>query len=92
VLDCRLKAGDSFFVGEERAMAKKEIPEDSFFVRHSFVVRIWQDAYAGQSRWGCWVQHVRSGDSASVQSVDELMAFIKRRTGKLEGPGTKGLK
>lgn len=62
---------------------------DSPPVRHSFIVRIWQE---GQSDWQGWVQHVNTGDSARVRRLDELLAFIERRAGKSEVTIQKGLK
>jgi len=50
-------------------------------VRYSFVVRIWQEE--SSSGWRGWVENTRTGDSAFVQQVDELLAFIEDRTGKL---------
>jgi len=58
--------------------------------RDSFVVRIWREE--GRPGWRGWVQHVRSGETALVQSPDELLSFIERRTGKPNGPARRGLK
>jgi hypothetical protein len=38
------------------------------------------------------VQHTRSGEAAYVQDLEELLAFIERRTGKLTGTVGKGLR
>jgi hypothetical protein len=58
--------------------------------RDAFIVRIWREE--GKPEWRGWVQHVRTGDSVSVQSLDELVTFIERRTGKLTDPSRRGLK
>jgi hypothetical protein len=58
--------------------------------RDTFIVRIWREE--GSPEWKGWVQHVRTGDSAPVHSLDELVAFIECRTGKLTDSGRKGLK
>ena len=58
--------------------------------RDAFIVRIWREE--GRPGWRGWVQNVRTGDSAPVQSLDELVAFIEGWTGKLTDPGRKGLK
>ncbi|MGD8627275.1 MAG: hypothetical protein PVJ34_22255 [Anaerolineae bacterium] len=49
--------------------------------RHSFVVRIWREE--GHAGWWGWVQHTRSGDAASFQTLDELLAFVEGRAGRL---------
>jgi hypothetical protein len=55
--------------------------------RSSFVIRIWwEEAGDSQPIWRGWVQHTRSGEAAYVQDLDELLAFIERRTGKLAVP------
>jgi hypothetical protein len=58
--------------------------------RDAFVVRIWREE--GRSEWRGWVQHVHTGDSTLVQSLDELVAFIECRTGKLTDLERKGLR
>jgi hypothetical protein len=58
--------------------------------RHSFVIRIWHAA--GRPGWEGWVQHARSGETASVRSVDELVAFIERRAGNLAPTRRDGLR
>jgi hypothetical protein len=63
--------------------------------KNSFIVRIWWTEE--QTEWRGLVQHVHSGEAALVQSLDELVAFIERRTGQLTNPGPapvgdKGLK
>jgi hypothetical protein len=58
--------------------------------RDTFIVRIWR--VEGKPEWRGWVQHVHTGDSVPVQSMDELVAFIGRRIGKLTDPVRKGLK
>ena len=49
--------------------------------RESFVVRIWREP--GQPEWKGWVQHVRSGDSAALNNLDELITFIERWSARL---------
>ena len=75
---------DSTYRYSKKKMKRQIVHKDAF------IVRIWREA--GQSAWRGWVQHVHSGDSTPVQSLDELLAFIERRTGKLTDPGRKGLK
>jgi hypothetical protein len=58
--------------------------------RNSYVIRIWRED--GKPGWHGWIQHARTGESALVRQVDELLAFIERRTGKLTEPKQKGLK
>jgi hypothetical protein len=59
-------------------------------VRDSFVVRIWRER--NKPGWQGWVQHAGTGEWASVRRIDELVAFIERRTGKLSTTTQKGLK
>jgi hypothetical protein len=68
---------------------RKATQDDSLVARHSFVVRIWREG--GRAGWRGWVQHTRSGESAAVQDVNELLAFVERRTGTLRR-GTQHLK
>ncbi len=56
----------------------------------SFLIRIWREE--GQAGWKGWIQHTRSGESALVRELEELWAFIERRTGKLDTTARKGLK
>lgn len=58
--------------------------------QESFVLRIWRE----QSRpgWRGWVQHARSGESAVVHSLAELVAFLEDRCGRLEDDKPQGLK
>ncbi len=56
----------------------------------SFVLRIWRDR--GRPGWQGWIQHVRSGESASVSSVGELLAFVQRFAGELEDTASRGLR
>lgn len=58
--------------------------------RDSFVVRIWRER--GQPGWQGWVQHAATGESASVRRIDELLAFIEERAGRLAEPNRQGLK
>ena len=41
----------------------------------SFVLRIWRQK--GQQGWRGWVQHSRTGESALVQGMAQLEAFIE---------------
>ena len=59
-------------------------------VRHSFVVRVWREA--GRPEWRGWVQHAGTRESTYVQSLEELLAFIEGRTGKLAGRGRERLR
>lgn len=58
--------------------------------RESFVVRIWRGK--GQREWKGWVQHVRSGDSAALQNLQELMTFLERWTAQPAKEQQRGLK
>lgn len=58
--------------------------------QESFIVRIWQDQR--QAGWRGWVQHTRTGESKVVGTVQELLAFIEQRTGKLDDTPHQGLK
>jgi hypothetical protein len=71
-------------------MKGQTVGQDSVVARHSFVVRIWREE--GSAGWRGWVQHTRSGESTTSQDLDELLAFVERRTGKLGGTMEKGLK
>ena len=51
--------------------------------RESFVIRIWRERDCPD--WRGWVQHARSGEAVFVKELDELLAFVERRTGKLVG-------
>jgi hypothetical protein len=44
--------------------------------RHSFVLRIWRTANGLE--WKGWVQHANSGESARIDSMADLLAFIER--------------
>jgi hypothetical protein len=48
--------------------------------RESFILRIWREK--GQSEWKGWVQHIHSGDSAPLESLQELMPYLERWTAK----------
>jgi hypothetical protein len=50
-------------------------------IRHSFVVRIWQEESV--DAWRGWVEHTRSGEAAFVQELEQLLSFIQERTGRL---------
>jgi hypothetical protein len=58
--------------------------------RESFVVRIWREP--GQPEWRGWVQHVGSGHSTALQSLDELMPFIECWLARSAKQGKRGLK
>jgi hypothetical protein len=55
--------------------------KDPSAARHSFVVRIWREE--SDAGWRGWVEHTRTGEASFVQELDELLAFIECRTGKL---------
>jgi len=59
-------------------------------LRESFIVRIWQEQ--GQAGWKGWVQHVRSGDSAFFEDLDDLPTFVKRWTVGLIDEKPQGLR
>jgi len=58
--------------------------------RDSFVVRIWRER--DQPGWQGWVQHAGTGESASVRELEDLLAFIEERAGRLTEPGRTGLR
>ena len=58
--------------------------------RDSFLIRIWRER--DQAHWRGWVQHIRTGDSTSIQDLDELQDFFERYSGKLTKLHHKGLK
>jgi hypothetical protein len=58
--------------------------------RESFIVRIWQEQ--GQPEWKGWVQHVRSGESAFLENLDDLSTLVKRWTLGLAGQKPQGLR
>ena len=58
--------------------------------RHSFVLRLWREE--GNSGWRGWVQHARSGDSAFIGELEELLSFVEHRAGKLSDAVPKKLK
>jgi hypothetical protein len=63
---------------------------ESLGLRHSFVVRIWQEM--DRPEWKGWVQHVRTRESAFFHNPDELLQFIERQVGELTSTAQKGLK
>lgn len=69
---------------------RSSIAQHPSVVRHSFVVRIWREE--DRPEWRGWVQHAGSGESAYVQGLDELLAFIEGRSGSLTGPGQERLR
>ena len=58
--------------------------------QESFIVRIWREQ--DPPGWRGWVQHTRSGESAVVRSLDDLVAFFESRTGKLNERERQGLR
>jgi hypothetical protein len=64
--------------------------QDSSAARHSFVLRIWREK--GNAGWRGWVHHIRSGESTASQDLNELLAFVECRTGRLSGFGDQRLK
>jgi hypothetical protein len=64
--------------------------QESHVTRHSFVLRIWREK--GGAGWRGWVQHSRSGESTASQDLNELLAFVECRAGRLNGTRDKRLK
>jgi hypothetical protein len=58
--------------------------------RDTFILRIWWDE--DKPGWTGQVQHVGTGESALIRSLDKLLTFVERRTGKLSGSDQKRLK
>jgi hypothetical protein len=58
--------------------------------RDTLILQIWRDE--GEPDWTGRVQHVGTGESALVRSLDKLLAFVEQRTGKLTDMARKGLK
>ena len=58
--------------------------------RESFIVRIWWEQ--GQPEWRGWVQHICSGDSASLHNLQDLIAYLERWTSKATQDEKRGLK
>jgi hypothetical protein len=58
--------------------------------RGSFIVRIWWEK--GQPEWKGWVQHVCSGDSASLQDLQDLMSYLERWTARPAREEKRGLR
>ncbi len=44
--------------------------------RHSFLVRIWREVES--AGWQGSVEHVRTGETATFDSLEELLDFVKR--------------
>jgi hypothetical protein len=65
-------------------MTKRRVQQESF------VVRVWREP--DRPDWRGWVQHTRSGDSATLQSLGELIAFIESRTADPVKEEQRGLK
>lgn len=70
-------------------MEKATVQRDVLVVRQSFVIRIWREA--GQSAWRGWAQHVHTGEEICVLNLDELVAFIESRAGRLSDSSTSRL-
>ena len=58
--------------------------------RDTFILQIWREE--GKPGWTGRVQHVSTGESVLVRTLDKLLAFVERHTGKLTDAGRKGLK
>jgi len=58
--------------------------------RESFIVRIWWEK--GQSEWQGRVQHICSGDAASLQSLQDLISYLERWTTKPASQEKRGLR
>jgi hypothetical protein len=58
--------------------------------QESFIVRIWREEHT--PGWCAWVQHTRSGKTTVAHTVQELLAFLELRTGKLDDTSPQGLK
>jgi hypothetical protein len=58
------------------------------YQRHSFVLRIWQEEGVP---WRGWIQHAGSQEQAYVQSLEELLAFLRgHAAGLLEPSAANG--
>lgn len=51
----------------------------------SFVVRIWREK-DDAADWRGWVQHAGTGQETYVRDLDELLAFLEGRAGRLSDP------
>jgi len=51
---------------------------------HSFVIRIWREGHSTWD-WRGWIQHAGTGEETYVRDLNELLAFIERRAGRLAG-------
>jgi hypothetical protein len=58
--------------------------------RESSVVRIWREE--GQPEWKGRVQHVYSGDSASLQDLQDLVIYLEQRTAEWPRGEKRGLR
>lgn len=54
----------------------------------SFVLRIWWEEQGDNEVWRGWVQHAASGESAYLDRVTDLVAFVEARTGSLSKPAS----
>ena len=70
-------------MSEHKTQKVSPVTRHSSVGRHSFVFRIWPEE--GHAGWRGWVEHTRTGEATFVQELDELLAFIECRPGKL-GP------
>ncbi len=72
----------------DQATTERPVHGSMSIARHSFVLRIWREE--GRLGWKGWVQHAGTGESLTVQSLDDLLAFIEQRTGALTGMAQRG--
>jgi hypothetical protein len=77
-------------VEKKHMVNRKGMQMDPSVVRHSFVVRIWREK--GCAGWRGWVQHTRTQESATVENLEALLAFVEQQAGKLTGTAPKNLK
>ena len=73
-------------------MSSKPATETSSGARcsDSFVLRIWREN--DRAQWQGWIQHARTGESAFVQEMEGLLAFIENRTGTLTRARPEGIR
>ena len=60
------------------------------FNRHSFLVRIWRETEGGRLQGS--VEHVRTGETTTFHSFEELLEFVKRWEANSIHEKGKGLK
>lgn len=71
-------------------MNEDDQPRKQATRRDAFVIRIWRES--GEPDWLGWVQHAGTGESAAVRRIEELLAFIEQRAGKLGEATRKGIR